>query len=125
MIFKSKFNLHQRVYIIRHQPQKITKKCEACLSTGKIVTQTNLVMGCPKCWGNPLYTRLPAKWIVANPEKPYAIGQIRGKVDFSQKPQYKYMLEETGIGSGTLWAQDLLYDNIEKAQKECDRRNNS
>jgi hypothetical protein len=34
-----------------------------------------------------------------------------------------YMIFATGIGSGTMWPEDVLFASVEDAQAECDKRN--
>jgi hypothetical protein len=51
------------------------------------------------------------------------VGQIRFEIDL-HKSEESYMCHETGIGSGRLHKLEDLFETVELAQEEADKRNN-
>jgi len=138
MEIKTKFSNGDKVYTLtRTSTQKIII-CPCCIGNGRILGGDNKTYRCPECYTTGhLKVDNEYTWTVVGP---YTIGQVRVEITGesegyspggifdnygSQKYEYieQYMLEETGIKSGTLHYVDLLYATFEEAQEACDKRN--
>lgn len=126
MIIETKFKFNDWVYPIslRHEDKWIL--CKSCNATGEITLADEEVIKCPKCYGDKgKYEYLPVKWMIDIED----YGQIKNiKTDLYNNKRYgeseiRYMITSTGIGSGTLWPEDVLFLTKEEAQNECDKRN--
>lgn len=132
MEIKTKFDLGQRVYIIHKSGQLIKVICPACSGTGDITIDN---MGktfefiCPNCQGSTIVE----SWFDANWQVAYEKVKI-GKVQVELyretfinkgigKNRVTYMVDETGIGSGSFWNEDEVFGTYEEALEECRKRN--
>jgi DnaJ-class molecular chaperone len=138
MEIKTKFSNGDKVYTLSRQYIQQTITCPCCEGEGKLIGKNNHAYTCPECCGRTVvYSGHKNSWSVVGP---YTIGQVRVEITGesegacpggifdnygSQKYEYieQYMLEETGIKSGTLHYVDLLYATFEEAQEACDKRN--
>jgi len=141
MKLESKYNFNDKVWVIRYQRETRFITCEFCGGTGQIKGENNKDRSCPECYSRGgSYQRFDLQWELDTDETPITIGEIRieANCDFegyesdipwsNYGPQIKrqsivYMCFETGIGSGSLWRESLLWPTKEEAQAECDRRN--
>ena len=137
MKLTTKFDHNDVVYSIYHNRPQHFVLCSFCGGEGRIVGADGSETNCPMCYGHKgeqVYDEHP-KWMV-RPEG-LTVGHVRVEITFkhkassmfsnygSQKYEYeeRYMMYETGIGSGTLHNADNLFASVEEAQAECDRRN--
>lgn len=138
MEIKTMFSKGDKVYTLTKTTEQLTKPCPCCGGKGYILGENYEQYFCPKCNCNGyIYAGTKTTWTVVGP---YKVGQVQIKVTgesdgfspggiFSnygpQKYEYieQYMLEETGIKSGTLHYADLLYSTFEAAQEACEKRN--
>jgi len=137
MKIETKFNCGDKVWQIHNGTRAVLIKCPFCGGTGTIVGADGTSQMCPKCYGKKNRTEhKPVKWRVA---ERITIGQVRAKYTGesegdqdtifdnygpqSEKYTEKYMCEETGIGSGTLYYVHTLFADKSEAQVECDRLN--
>jgi hypothetical protein len=128
MEIKTKFNLKDKVYPIRMGGYYEFIKCQTCEGEGCVtINNTGKTIKCPDCWGTKGQSEWKQdKWYIC--EESY--GQI-GKIDieiydkdyYKNDCKYGYMIDTTGVGSGTVYAEDNLFKSKKTAQKECDRRN--
>ena len=132
MLIETKYNYRDTVYPIstRFETFKIPTNCPACNDKGKVELNGNNYT-CPKCRG---YTY---REVEGDIEYYVAFSQGKvGKIDiniydpkyegkYGNKSEIRYMLDSTGIGSGTVWEEDNLFLSREEAQAECDMRNNA
>lgn len=125
----TKYNFGDKVYPIdtRREKIKISTNCPVCNDSGKVIINDESYT-CPKCRGNTYHIKEgDIEYYVY-----YKSGRI-GKVDidlydskkYKEKPEIKYMLDSTGVGSGRCWHENDLFLSNEEAQTECDRRNNT
>lgn len=129
MEFKTKFHLNDEVYIItKHMTYKM-EICETCNNTGYVQIKDK-TFKCPDCGGYTRRIQDSMKWELF--EIPSGkIGKIiiesyanqYCKKDYHKQLTIKYMLDSTGVGSGTLWEEDNLCTSYEEAIKECKERN--
>lgn len=132
MEFKTKFNHRDKVYMITKYMTFKIEECETCNGLGKIAIKEK-TFTCPNCNG---YSRkIPDKfeWQI-NEKKCGEIGKIivesydkrycKKYEDYDYKElAVKYMINSTGIGSGTLWDEEDLFLTEEEALEECEKRN--
>ena len=131
----SKYEMGQRVWSIQQtRVQKADRTCGAC-DGAKTVELRGTKYECPECKGRGEVLVYGSGWVITNRGK---IGSIRieheapyhhetyGDREMLPGVPYsnvKYMLDTTGIGSGTLYEEPNLWPSREEAQAECDRRN--
>jgi hypothetical protein len=129
MNINTKYNYGDLVYPIstRREKVKVPRNCPVCKDTGT-VTLNNNTYSCPECRGYTYHTvEGEIEWYADI----YYKGKI-GKIDIEfYAPKYKregdskicYMLDSTGVGSGTVWEERNLFLSCDEAEKECIRRN--
>ncbi|MEN6445015.1 MAG: hypothetical protein ABFC98_03105 [Candidatus Cloacimonas sp.] len=138
MEIKTKFSNGDKVYTLTRTAKQLTSTCPCCAGKGIILGEDCNDYFCPMCHRKGyLYAGNKTVWEVVGP---YTIGQVRVEITGEsegyspggifdnygpQKYEYieQYMLEETGIKSGTLHYADLLYSTFEAAQEACEKRN--
>lgn len=120
MIIETKFSLNDLVYPIINRQIQVHVICPMCLDVGE-VTVNNFTRICPECYGSLKYEWLPTQWSIVL-ENISKVGEVRTQIQ-ENKRKIDYMLEATGIGSGSIWKEDQLFLTKEEAQEECDRRN--
>ena len=127
MEFKTKFDIDQRVYGITLTEKQDYIECHACKGDGNIIINEETFV-CPKC----SYTTKGKVWDSSYKTWVADISGIIGLVQaefstsrYNEEPalKHQYMMDSTGIGSGTVWKENRLFLTREEAQKECDRLN--
>lgn len=130
MLIETKYNYRDIVYPIstRFETLKIPTNCPACNDKGN-VDLNGIIYTCPKCNGHTYHNEAgDIEYYVT-----FSQGKV-GKIDinlydpkyegkYGNKSEIRYMLDSTGIGSGTVWEEDNLFLSREEAQKECNNRN--
>lgn len=137
MNITTKYSLGETVFAIRRDFVSRIVKCKACENTGSIKIDGES-FECPKCKGASKHHQSAGlKTFVYESGK---IGQVRFETtDGAYKEQrrnydlelgveppeteIKYMIDCTGIGSGTLWDEEDLFPSREDAQAFCDAKN--
>lgn len=128
MKITTKFDLNQEVYPISQRETYEFIPCECCGGIGEItVSATGKERTCPECYGRrgkQVYVAKEWKVITKYVSR---IGKIETEIyreeDHNNKSRISYMLEETGVGSGTIWYEEKLFATALEAQIECDKRN--
>ena len=136
MKIETKFDFGDRVYCIKQDHEQVLEKCSFCAGIGSINGADGTRKLCPECYGRKgkiVYKR--KKWLIRNV---LTIGQIKAEIQCAhdgevsifdnygsqeEKRKIKYMAYETGIGSGSVYDEELLFATREQAQAECDKRN--
>lgn len=124
--YKTKFNMGDRVWIVSHHSFQRIVRCKPCGNTGKIVIAGEELI-CPKCSGRSTHAQYAGeKHYVA--EFDTVVGKITVEHEQSRwrdgpPIQVKYMVEATGVGSGTVWDEERLFASLEDAQHHCDQKN--
>lgn len=137
MNIESKFGLNDTVYVIGFDHKQEWVVCSACAGSGKISLKDGRERSCPECYGrlgNNVY--LEQEWQVKNTltigEVRVSIKNIKSDGDFDNvghfeegctEKKVQYMAYETGIGCGTLWSEENLFNTREEAKLECKKRN--
>lgn len=136
MHLPTKFDLGQYVVTIWHGPTERLVSCTVCDGTSWINVKGHRYL-CPECHGHGTQREhIPARWHVAHfgivgriqvettahlgdgPAQPYRV------TDTPVGPlAINYMIDATGVGSGTLHYEPNVFADEAEAQAECDRRN--
>lgn len=126
-MLQAKYNVGQKVYAVsnRSDSRQIHVKCDVCNSTGKVkVEGREEEYECPVCHGRTETEHYGYKYVIS-----YHNATI-GKVNIEEySPKYAdkfqsrvmYMLEETGVGSGSLWREDRLFATEDEANDFCEK----
>jgi len=126
MIINTKYNLGDMVYQVmtRTEHIKVATNCPVCKDSGFVEMMGNEYI-CPACNGNTYHIDYGDIEYYTNGNS----GRI-GKVDvdiydreYKDHDDYEYMLDATGIGSGTIYKEENLFLSKKEAQEECDVRN--
>jgi len=92
------------------------RECALCSGNGQVAIQgSDRTAECPDCRYGMI-----SEWVDRDmAAHPHVIGQVRveteSKTDRGKK-KVSYMCLDTGIGSGTVWAEDRLYATREEAE---------
>ena len=125
MNITTKFNLGDYLYTISKGTKTITSTCKTCNGSGHIQVGED-DFSCPKCYGSKVeYVVKLNKWRIY-PENCGVIGKVdieRYAEKYDKDDRTVYMLDSTGVGSGTLWYEDTCFLTRDEAQVECDRHN--
>lgn len=127
MEIKTKFDLGQTVYVVRQMTEDIWEDCPAC-GGKRYVNINGQKYECPNmdCHQGKVFkgTKYNQYKIACHSK----IGQVRVEI---RKDSYKecYMLDATGIGTGTLWYDDEEYGSRmfatkQEAEEFCKGKNN-
>ena len=138
MNITTKFDLGDKVWHIRYDTNPIHVTCTFCAGTGRIIGRDESKDDCRKCHGkgyNIEYQKMA--WYISNHS--LTVGQVSVTIIKSDgietypvqfdnfKPrderEERYMMVETGIGSGMIYNVNDLFATREEAEKECDKRN--
>lgn len=136
MKVETKYSCGDKVYCIESRQEAKSITCAFCDGKGRIVGANDESRTCPECYGRPQQEYLPLKYMVGSDmltvglvrfECRKSAGLIGEEMWDNYKPQEsvieEYMLVETGIGSGRVWKQGLLFSSKIEAQSECDALN--
>ncbi len=125
MNFKTKFSIDDFVYPISQGRFGKFVTCKIC-DGKKRITINNIEktsMLCPGCYGEGGENKwFPDDWRVEI-ESASKVGRINIEQHKQREQKTTYMIEETGIGSGTIWHEDRLFLSKEEAETECKKRN--
>ena len=139
MIFESKFNFGDKVFVIGYDREKTWQPCSFCAGIGIIIGKDDQTRQCPDCWNNKgKYVYGKQCWTVG---QTLTIGEIKITDRCQHESEYdsdfnnygdqtamrkeEYMAYETGIGSGSVWEVKRLFATKIEAQEECNKLNNS
>lgn len=117
---ETQFGIGDKVVIISSITKRDLINCEACSGKGHVIVD-GFRFRCETClgnatkivWGDIIYSVL---------YKNATIGQINIRLS-AKKKEVQYMVEETGIGSGTCWDENDCFPNEIDALTECEKRN--
>jgi len=137
MNITTKYSIGDRVFAIRRDFVSRIVKCRACGNTGSIKIEGESFT-CPKCNGASSHPE--SAGLKTFVYESGVVGQVRYIItDGAYKEQRRnynlelcveapeieiaYMLDCTGIGSGTCWDEGDLFPTREDAQAFCDVKN--
>lgn len=126
-MLNAKFKVGQKVYAVssRSDSRQIHVKCDVCNSTGKIkVEGRDEEYTCPACYGRTETEHYGYKYVISYYEA--TIGKVEiqeyaPKYRNRHKSEVRYMLEETGVGSGQVWKEERLFATEEEANEFCEK----
>lgn len=127
MKYETKFSIGDTVFTISSERAYRIVQCTTCQG-GRTVKIGAEEFVCPKCDGKAAHPQYVGhKWFISHSG---SVGKVTVEhTDTSRfypddEPlQVKYMIDSTGIGSGSVWEEEHLFPTRESAQAECDRRN--
>lgn len=132
MIITSKYNIGDTVLAGHVESTSYWETCPECDGKGyHKVEGKDLTIRCKVCntgesWqsSGKILRRTWAPLILT-----LTIGQVRGKATVGKIDEIEYMCEETGIGNGKIWREEILYpesyrETLEAVLKEKARINN-
>lgn len=130
MDIKTKYNFGDHLYCLsyRSKKHKIPNNCSTCKDTGKVKINDE-IFTCPKCRGYTYETvNGETEWYLSDNG---IVGSIRTEQyasqylhEYGRENEINYMLDKTGIGSGTVWKERNLFNTPEEAEIEIQKRNN-
>lgn len=121
-----KFKVGQRVYAVGSVSDVRQKhvECDVCDSTGYVkIEGKDRKFICPACNCRMEAEHYGYKYLISY----YGarIGRVQAteyaKKYRSYKSEVTYMLEETGVGSGTIWKEERLFATEEEAKDFCEK----
>jgi hypothetical protein len=114
--YQPKYGIGQSVYIAETSRTSTPIPCPDCLALGTWTVTTpaggSVEVDCLRCKGrNAYWSELPALELPAYQPSTrlLTVGSVRIDTGADIDRQIEYMCVETGIGSGTLWAESDLY----------------
>lgn len=122
MEIKTKFNLGDEVFVINCYSELVKTKCPIC-NGNKFINIKGRQFKCPNkdCYDGYLHHREDRKWHIA-------YNSFVGNIKFEVYRDYggieiSYMIDQTGIGTGSVWRENTLFATEEEAQARCDELN--
>lgn len=129
MNFETKYKLGQRVHVlsVRKNDRKQVK-CSLCNGRGEVnITNSERSTYCPDCSRGYIWVEEPCcdffKYIGV-------IGKIRIESysdadcvseSYKGKHTIKYMIDSTGVGTGTVWSEEQVFNTIDELEAEAER----
>ena len=120
MLLQTKFSLGDLVYRFGTRTHKEFVDCPLCKGDKQIDLQEKRYT-CPECRGTGGTYEYGALENYVLPDQ-YTIGHVRAVREYG-KEENRYMCKETGVGSGTVYNEEDLFDTIDEAEAECLKRN--
>lgn len=130
---KIRFQVGDRVWVASSNGGPVVSQCPDCLGTcaweARLPNGEVLSIGCPRCErGLEGSTgRVSEVYESRGVALPMTVGSIQTNTREKDGRQVCYMMEETGVGSGTLWYDELVFTDqasaLEFAAAQAIRRN--
>lgn len=126
-MLRAKFKNGQKVFAVMHTSNMRERhvNCDVCDSTGYVkVEGKSGKFICPSCHGRTVTEGYEYKYKISYYEA--TIGKVEiqeyaKKYKNQYKSEVRYMLEETGVGSGTIWREERLFATEEEARDFCEK----
>ncbi len=122
----AKFDIGQEVFVVNTTSAYRNVKCDACRETGQIELGGE-PFTCPKCEGKSKHRQYAGhKTYVAHCGR---VGKIEATaygdryVDSEDDNGVRYMIDTTGVGSGSVWNERDLFATREVAEAYCIEKN--
>lgn len=123
MKFESKFDNGQEVWIVQENEHYQIIRCVTCDSKGKIFIKDQEFI-CPGCEGRSKRRNYAGrKFSVAQHGIVGKITIENQTLDYEPKFEISYMIDSTGVGSGTIYREPRVFGSKAEAQGYCDRMN--
>jgi predicted RNA-binding Zn-ribbon protein involved in translation (DUF1610 family) len=99
-------------------------ECDLCDSTGFVIVKgKDVEYICPQCFGDKQYKKLGKEMTICKTGKIGKICVEQYDSQYKNTSGTKYMIDKTGVGSGTVWREEELFASEEEAQRACDEFN--
>jgi hypothetical protein len=140
MKFETKYELGQTVCLLQKAEHYRIVNCITCAQSGKVSIGAEEFV-CPACQGRSA-RRLFAGWkwyidydnaVIGKIQIELVIGEEWRRSSHGRRPEcaystgteytVSYMVDVTGIGSGTVWREENIFTSKAEAAEECLRRN--
>ena len=124
MKLESKYDIGQKIWIVRRFAKQINKECGFCSGSGRAIGADLTGYTCPVCIGrgyNKDYEKIRYNVLLIG-----TIGLVRierREAEGYSKQEVQYMCYQTGIGSGSVYNEDDCFTSEREANKEAERRN--
>jgi hypothetical protein len=137
VIVDTKYDYGQHLYCLTRSNVDLPAVCCDACEGEKVVVVRGEKFSCPKCGGKGVLVKTAHGWIVGGSGTVGHVRATRARVDnftnfewWEPEPvegslltRVEYMLDSTGVGSGTIWPEGNLFPSRESAQAEADSRN--
>ena len=123
MKFETEHSIGDTVYGVQDYRKYYLVDCPSCGGAGEIVLADGEKTTCPKCAGRSTKKMYePTRWHITGA---MTVGLVRAiqQYDGADSSEEEYMCHETGVGSGRVWRDGLLFPDKGAAAAECERRN--
>ena len=126
-MLKPKFKVGQRVFAVSrdYDSKRVHVECDVCNSTGRVeINGRDGEYVCPVCQGKTETKNYGYKYFIAYYDA------IIGKVSIEEyakqyldrnKSSITYMLDKTGVGSGSIWKEERLFATEDEAREFCEK----
>jgi len=123
MQIKTKYNLNDEVLAIRKAHAYVSEDCPTCKGSNRLrVVDSDRILNCPDCKFGKIDGPSTYKWQVDYLSFS-KIGKIDVEIRRENESKTRYMLDATGIGSGATWPEENIFQSIDEAKLECEKRN--
>lgn len=124
MTIETKFSLGDIVYGIVRVPTSEPQTCPKCNGSKRLaLKEFPETILCFTCRGKGTVEEYAGyKWLLSD-STPSKIGSVKTNFTIGKEPEIRYMLNRTGVGSGTLWKEKDLFETEQEAKNICDERN--
>lgn len=139
MISLPKYALLEYLFVITQRHESVTEPCKVCDGTGELSLAKGGSVPCTEryrtCDGGRVTVAHVQPWglftygMVGNVRFEVTAAQFRDHDEDLEPPhtederKVQYMLNTTGIGSGSLWDEERCFPSRQAALAECERRN--
>lgn len=120
MTVTTRYDLGQHVWHAKTFNARCAKPCALCDGTGRvpIAADASKEATCPDCHGR-LWSTTEMEYDETRATiRPLTLGQVTVKVE-ATGTEVRYMAEETGVGSGTVYMEEHLYPSRAEALVAC------
>lgn len=124
-----KYDIGQRVH---HISRSLLYRADPCLTCHgeKTITLDGERFRCPRCEGKGTAQKPEWRWLVSVSG---CVGQIQATLVAAEQAEragvdlysVKYMLDATGVVSGSVYSERDVFPTLEDAEAECKRRNDN
>lgn len=118
---EAKYRIGQKVWLATTRTTSGAWPCPDCLGEKTWLATTRagevITVQCPRCQGHQINRSIPSlnrnMWVIET--RPLTIGSVRTDTAARGGEQVSYMCEETGVGSGTIYYETLLFATEQEA----------
>lgn len=123
MEFRTKFDNGQRVWVVLKTEHYQIIRCVTCSSTGKVSIGGDEFI-CPGCNGRSSRRNYAgSKYYISDTGTIGKVSVEDQMLGYDPKFRITYMIDTTGVGSGTVYEQSQIFASEEEAKSYCDRMN--